>query len=329
MNIFRRLLNSSDAKPSDISNSSVEIKQPASKGSSQTPPVPAAEATSPITTHNDVYLGDGATRPLNEETLLNYITPKHVSFGQGTDIGSVRTNNQDAAFSFYATTRSATETPDFGLFVLADGMGGHIDGEKASAIAIRVVAQKVLASLYTPMLDLSNDNQPSITELLQEAVEAANAEVNKAIPDGGTTLTAVILMNNLAYIAHVGDSRLYLINGNNIDQITRDHSLVQRLIELDHITPEEAEDHPQKHVLYRVLGPNETVEVDMLTRRLPARSKLLLCSDGLWGLVENKDILEIVSQSIPPQDACQKLINLANKHGGLDNITVILIHLPD
>lgn len=330
MNFFRRLLGSSEAKD-------VESKlAPASKAETADMNTPTAEVpASPVQpsqgTRPEITFpyGDGATRPLNEEVLLNFLTPKHVSFGQITDTGSVRTNNQDSAFSFFSTTRSVEERPDFGLFILADGMGGHLDGEKASAIAVKTVAKKILGSVYLKMVEGDTDSQPPIAEALIDSIESANDQVHAAIPDGGTTLTTVILFNNLAYVAHVGDSRLYLISKGGIEQLTRDHSLVQRLIELDQLTPEEAADHPQKHVLYRALGQNETIEVDTLTRRLPAQSRLLLCSDGLWGLVEESDLVEIVTQSAQPQDACQKLISLANKRGGIDNITAILIYMPD
>src|SRR5690606_5445425 len=130
-------------------------------------------------------------------------------------------------------------------------------------------------------------------------------------------------IGDLAYIAHVGDSRIYLYTKDGLEQLTRDHSLVQRLIELDQLTQEEAAEHPQKNVLYRALGQSENIEVDTLTRRLPPKARLLLCSDGLWNQVPERDIQEIVKQSNNPQDACNKLVALANKHGGMDNVTVI------
>lgn len=327
MNFFRRLLNSPETKEAEAPP--VTDSRPVTVSSENDANIVTAELVPTPLVRPEIPYGDGATRPLNEEVLLNFLTPKHVTFGQITDTGSVRGNNQDSAFSFFATTRSVEERPDFGLFVLGDGMGGHHDGEKASAIAVRTVANKVLETIYLPMLEDTKDAQNPLQEALIASIEAANTHVHSAIPDGGTTLTTVILINNLAYIAHVGDSRLYLLSKGGIEQLTRDHSLVQRLIELDQLTPEEATDHPQKHVLYRALGQNETVEVDTLTRRLPAHSRLLLCSDGLWGLVEQSDILDIVMQSAQPQDACQKLIALANKRGGMDNITVILVYMPD
>lgn len=136
------------------------------------------------------------------------------------------------------------------------------------------------------------------------------------------------MLGDLAYIGHVGDSRAYLITNDNIEQITRDHSLVQRLIELDQLTPEEAVVHPQRNVLYRAIGQTENLEVDLLTRRLPPGSRLLLCSDGLWNLVPEEMILDIVRSTKTPQEACDRLITTANDRGGPDNITAILVQVP-
>jgi serine/threonine protein phosphatase PrpC len=253
----------------------------------------------------------------------------HIVFGQATDVGMVRSNNQDSALSFFFTSHSAEERPDFGLFVVADGMGGHEDGEKASAITTRVVAAHITNSIYMPILSEGDDvERPPITEALVSAVQKANSQVINTVPNGGTTATAVAVIGDLAYIAHVGDTRAYLITKDNIEQITRDHSLVQRLIELDQLTPEDAANHPQKNVLYRALGQNESLEVDTLTRRLPPSSRVLLCSDGLWGLVKEREIFEIATNNPNPQEACDKLVALANTRGGVDNITAILLRVP-
>jgi serine/threonine protein phosphatase PrpC len=252
----------------------------------------------------------------------------HLTFGQSTDIGMVRNNNQDSAYSFFSTLRSVDERPDFGLFIVADGMGGHHDGEKASSIAARTVGMQVMNTIFAPMYAGDTENQLPITEALTAAIEKANADVIKSVPDGGATLTAAVIIGDLAYIAHVGDSRIYLLNKENLEKLTRDHSLVERLIELDQLTPEEAADHPNKNMLYRALGQSEVIEIDTMTRRLPPRSRLLLCSDGLWNQVEGKEIMEVIKQIPNPQEACNKLVAMANKRGGVDNVTVILLHMP-
>jgi protein phosphatase len=121
---------------------------------------------------------------------------------------------------------------------------------------------------------------------------------------------------------------VYLLHQGSIDKLTRDHSYVQRLIEMDQITPAEASDHPQRSLLYRALGQNDTIEIDTTMRRIPPGAKLLLCSDGLWDQVQDREIREIVYKSRSPQDACTQLIALANARGGIDNVTVILLQMP-
>ena len=314
MNLFRRLF-------------SQEKEGDATAPSEVTKVDKQAEIVTAPATYGNLF-GDGATRPLPEDALIAFMGNGHLTFGQATDIGLVRNNNQDSVFSLFSTNRSVDERPDFGLFLVADGMGGHHDGEKASALTAHTVALQVMTTIFTPLLTGDSANPPPITEALTAAIEKANLEVIKNVPDGGTTLTSAIIIGDLAYIAHVGDSRIYLLNKDSIEQLTRDHSLVQRLIELDQITPEEAAEHPNKNMLYRALGQNEAVEVDTLTRRLPPKSRLMFCSDGLWNQVEEKDIVEVVKQTANPQEACNKLIALANKRGGADNVTVILLQMP-
>lgn len=290
-------------------------------------PSPEAPASPPVAPVPAFDMADGATRQLAPEKFLTNHND-HLTFGQSTDVGMVRSNNQDAVFSFFSTARSSEDRPDFGLFLVADGMGGHQLGEKASAISARVVASYVMREIFLPMLNGSNDSDRTpINEALIAAVQKANADVLLNVQDGGTTLTAVAIVGDLAHIVHVGDSRVYLISKDSIERITRDHSLVERLIELGQIPRQDAADHSQKNVLYRAVGQSENLEVDTLTRRLPPGARLLLCSDGLWGQVEEEDIRVIVMGN-PPQEACDKLVKLANSRGGMDNITVIILKLP-
>jgi protein phosphatase len=272
---------------------------------------------------------DGKTRPLPADPLPEITTSEHITFAQATDVGMVRSNNQDAVLSFFSATRSVDDRPDFGLFAVADGMGGHHDGEKASALTVRTLLAEVMTSLFLPMVNGTHESGDTpISEILVSAVLKSNGAVIRNVPDGGTTLTAVTIIGDLAYVSHVGDSRVYYIVGDRVEQVTRDHSLVQRLIELDQLTPAEAADHPQKNVLYRALGQTESLEVDILTRRLTPHSRLLLFSDGLWNLVEERELREIVMKNANPQLACDQLIALANSRGGVDNITAILLHIP-
>jgi serine/threonine protein phosphatase PrpC len=271
----------------------------------------------------------GATRQLPPVEPFIGRPGKHLVFGVQTDVGSVRTTNQDALYAMYGTHMSVDELPGFGIFVVADGMGGHHDGEKASALASRVIARHVAEQFYMKLLVMRDgDDRPIVSEVLNDAVLKANQIVGEQIPEGGTTCTATIILGDLAYIAHVGDSRAYLLSEEGIEQITRDHSLVQRLIELDQLTPDEAANHPQRNVLYRALGQNDSIDVDTITRRLPPGARLLLCSDGLWNHVPEALIVQIVRNAKTPQDACDQLIAKANERGGLDNITAILVQVP-
>ena len=322
MDLFRRLFSQSEAESKADAQPIVSDQGSKEAMLAATAPADADGVDTPPP------LPVGATRPLPPETVISS-SNEHLIFGQSTDVGMVRSNNQDSALSYFFTSRSADQRPDFGLFIVADGMGGHHDGEKASALAVRTVAADVTNHVYLPLLNGDNDaDRPPITEALIGAVQKANADIISGVPEGGTTLTAAAVIGDLAYIVHVGDSRVYLITKDGLEQITRDHSLVQRLIELDQLTREEADEHPQKNVLYRALGQSETLEVDALTRRLPPNSRLLLCSDGLWNLVEEKDIVEISMSHNNPQEACDKLVALANKRGGTDNITAILLQIP-
>lgn len=272
----------------------------------------------------------GSTRPL--PPLETYVSKpgKHLTYGLNSDIGMQRNNNQDSMLTFFTSNVSVEDHPDFGLFAVADGMGGHHDGEKASAITTRIVAQYIIDKLYLNLLakNSSDAERPTISEVLSQAVQKANDAVSEQIPEGGTTVTSVVVVGDLAYIAHVGDSRAYLITNDMIEQITRDHSLVQRLIELDQLTPEEAAAHPQRNVLYRAIGQSDNLEVDAVTRRLPPGSRLLICSDGLWNQVPEDMLLDIIRSSKTPQEGCDRLIAAANERGGPDNITAILIQIP-
>lgn len=331
MSLFRRLFNKSAPDEPDI------IPRENSTGTSQgddsivanqeEAPVIAQDtpAVTPITPVATVV--DGATRPLPPEAVISSQN-EHLTFGQTTDVGMVRNNNQDSVLSLFLTNRSSEDRPDFGLFIVADGMGGHHDGEKASAITTRVVATQIMNNVYLPMLSKNGESSPEVGDAIVGAVQKANTNVIEKVPDGGTTVTAVAVLGNLAYVAHVGDSRAYLITKDGAEQITRDHSVVQRMVELDQLTPEEATDYPHKNVLYRAIGQNETVEVDTLVRRLPPNARLLICSDGLWGQIEEKEIVEISMGHSNPQEATDKLVALANTRGGLDNITTILLKMP-
>lgn len=346
MNIIRRIFGKSADEIQQIEkqpiagtnggNSSAVSSDSDTSQDSETESTPSAENVSRTSTVELPTVDElssspaksGATRPLNIESITHK-QQVMLTFGKASDVGMVRDNNQDACLAMQLNSTTVDNRPDFGFFIVADGMGGHHDGERASAITVDTVLADMLETIYVPMLLNQDDSdRPTIVEALVSAAEKANRNVIKNVPDGGTTMTAVAVVGNLAYLAHVGDSRAYLVNNGDIEQLTRDHSLVQRLIELNQLTADEANEHPQKNVLYRAIGQNENLEVERLIRPLPEGAQMVLCSDGLWGLVDDQAILKIVLESKTPQDACDKLVALANTRGGTDNISVVILKIP-
>jgi PPM family protein phosphatase len=279
-------------------------------------------------------INDIPTEP-NYDTIkleIDQIEVDHSSMqiGFGRSVGKVRDHNEDA---FYTITTNIAVNDEFipsGLYIVADGMGGHKNGEVASELAIRIFASQIMEKILLP-LTAPDAKQPenSIQEIMQESAQKAHKMIMKEVPGSGTTLTAALIIDNKMTIAHAGDSRAYLISPKDeIKALTRDHSLVERMIELGQLTREEAAVHPQRNVLYRALGQSEQFSVDVNTTTLPAIGHILLCSDGLWGLVPEKQIVTTINQSINPKEACSALIKAANEAGGTDNITAVLIQLP-
>ena len=234
--------------------------------------------------------------------------------GSLTDIGKVREINQD---SFAVDLET-------GLFLVADGMGGHAAGEKASQTAVEIITEKIKAGAAAA-------SNGQLLDLLQTSIQEANREIiNASMEDQsmrgmGTTATVLVTRGNQVYVGHVGDSRAYMVRNRRIDQITDDHSIVAQLVRARAITPQEAARHPYRNVITRCLGMQVDVEADTQQRELKAGDRLLICSDGLSGLVSDDEMLQHVLSSTDPQKTCEDLVNLANDRGGNDNITVVLV----
>jgi protein phosphatase len=325
MGLFKRLFGNLFSSTEE----STEPQQASSSAAGPTVDQDVAKATAPLVSDETAQL-HLQTRPL--EPPREFKTGnRRIQFGAATDVGMQRSNNQDSAYSMVMNLDTSEEPPPLGLFIVADGMGGHTDGEKASAATVRTIAEYFMEEIAGPALknDESLNNQKTIPEVLADAMTAANEVVQISVPSGGTTATAAVIRGDIAHIAHVGDSRAYLLNEGTLEVITRDHSLVRRLIELGQLTEEEAEVHPQRNVLYRAIGQGERIDADTATRRLPPGSRLVLCSDGLWGVVGDSGIARILEQFADPQMACDALIDAANAGGGHDNITVVIIQMPD
>jgi PPM family protein phosphatase len=284
-------------------------------------------------------VGDDATKPLEPmPEMLSVSAINHngldlpqLFVGCGQSVGIQRDHNEDALFSLTTTLANNASNLSFGLYIVADGMGGHQHGEIASEIATRAMAEYVIRHLYTPLFSV-NPQPPteSLQEVLANGVQSAHESIVKTVSGGGTTLTTVLVLGKQMIIAHVGDSRVYNIDlHGNMRPITRDHSLVKRLEELGQLTPEEAAIHPQRNVLYRALGQGEPFEPEIITTPLPNPGFLLICSDGLWGVVPEEELGKTVISASTPQLACQQMVDAANEAGGPDNITAILVRLPD
>ena len=290
-------------------------------------PVPATKEppTLPVTAEDKHKKTTLAPIVRSEEIFPQYV----VGCAQST--GQQRNHNEDSLFTFTSNLSNHGDLIAFGLYIVADGMGGHKNGEIASSLAVKTLAEHVLNQVFYPILQHQGSApEESIQEILQSGVQMAHQTIIKNAKGGGTTLTAALMINEQGTIAQIGDSRCYSISSDGVlNLITRDHSLVMRMIELGQLSPEEASVHPQRNVLYRALGQGEPLTADIQTHSLPLGGLILICSDGLWGVVPEQNILNIIFDAPDLQQACEQLISAANQAGGPDNITAILIRIPD
>jgi protein phosphatase len=237
----------------------------------------------------------------------------------------VRDHNEDA-YKLPVETDAATLARQGHLYVLADGMGGHKKGEVASAITIETVN----AAYYTSDNSLPDEEpEQAIVAALAQAIEKANLEVMEVTQGGGTTVVAAVLHGDRLVTMNVGDSRAYILRQNELRLLSKDHSLVSRLVEMGKISAEEALTHPRRNVLYQALGQGAEVEIHISSEKLQANDVVILCSDGLWGEIGEPAMKEILSHASDPAAAAEQLIDLANRSGGPDNITTIIIQVSD
>jgi serine/threonine protein phosphatase PrpC len=286
----------------------------------------------PATTTVDI----ANTAPLTEEQLKAIVSNQNVQYemqqliaAAGQSVGKQRELNEDSVLALTTTMGGNSGNTPFGLYIVADGMGGHQFGEVASNAAIRTVAGYILKKFHSHLFQVKTDTMDeSFQEIMSAAVNEAQRVIQREAPGSGTTLTAALVLGQQITIGHVGDSRAYFIYPDGrIEAITRDHSLVQRLQELGHITPEEAENYPHRNVLYKALGQGDILDPEIFTLAFPQPCTLLICSDGLWGVVSEQDLVRSVNESPNLQRACQNLVTAANTAGGPDNITVLLVQL--
>jgi len=263
--------------------------------------------------------------PLDALQALPSPSRHDLQIGLASDPGQVRERNEDACLAWQFVLAQDGEPPaPMGLFIVADGMGGHVLGAQASALATRTAARYVLRHIVLALVseDSEATDRPPIREVLSASVRLAHQAILHRCPEAGTTMTMALLLGNSLYVTHVGDSRAYLGQRGKIQLLTRDHSLAARLLDVGQITPEEAA--AQRNVLYKALGQGAEIEPDILCHDLLPGQYLLLCCDGLWGQVSDEAMAAIVEAAPTPDLACQHLVAEANQHGGEDNISVIL-----
>jgi PPM family protein phosphatase len=255
-----------------------------------------------------------------------------------TDVGRARDHNEDNFMVADLTARRPILDPEVrdhpvgdkgSLLVVADGMGGAAAGELASAMATEIIYEQMLAT----WIDGRRSDFRSFLTFLQQAIEAANHAIHHrslaepGLSGMGTTLTAVGILGEKIGFAQIGDSRAYLLRRGEVEQVTRDQSLTRRLIDEGRITEAEAESSPGRNIILQALGPRPFVEVAVSERIARRGDALVLCSDGLSGVVSANEILEVVSRDQDPAVSCEGLVELANSRGGPDNITVIVARL--
>ena len=261
--------------------------------------------------------------------------PIRVQVWAKTDLGKTRDHNEDRFLVADLTRREASLLPHVrdhevggrgSLFIVADGMGGAAAGELASEMAIETIYDEMVKTWGS-----EREATPQrFAHRLKEAVEAANAHINsyaKAHAEArgmGTTTTAAGVLGERCYVTQVGDSRAYLVRHGQAHQLTKDQSLMQRLVEAGELTEEEAAQSERRNIILQALGPDPRVKVDLTHQDVRKGDVLVLCSDGLSGQVKNDEIARIVSAAPDVRTACERLIGLANERGGPDNITVVL-----
>lgn len=236
---------------------------------------------------------------------------------------------EDSAFALTMDLFLPERPATLGIYMVADGMGGHDNGEVASKIAIQITVSSLMQTLIDPLLrgELL-PSQQEVLAALEAAFTRAQEQVLRNVSGGGTTLTLALLLEKNLYYGHIGDSRLYIRSSHaDFQRLTQDHSLVRRLVDLGQISEADAAHHPQRNVLFRALGQTEGFKIDLGHLDLVEPTQLLICSDGLWGLADEEELLKVISAVPGDVNVAQQLCDLANNAGGTDNISVIFVEI--
>lgn len=256
--------------------------------------------------------------------------PRGISlrWGKKTDVGRMREVNEDM---LDVRVYAAYDGPTLGLFVVADGVGGQDRGEVASRLATDTIWAHIRERVWQPEMAGQEVSLAEMQGIVREAVQAANQAVYKErirlSSEMGTTVTLALLRDTRAVIANVGDSRTYLWGPEGLRRLSVDHSVVESLVASGEIKREQIYTHPQRNLIYRSLGDRPSVEVDLFEQELAPGNRLILCSDGLWEMVRDEGLEEMLLSEADPQRACDVLVDRANMAGGEDNITIIIVQV--
>ena len=278
--------------------------------------------------------------------------PVVLQAGHFTDVGLVRELNEDSVLAFNLTQYYESVQTQIGLYIVSDGMGGEAAGEVASRVTVRAVAEwvtdklisaslkstqneRIAAPTQTGGLRLSvvDGHEMATTEMLKKAVLKANQEVlgyarkNPEESGLGATCTVAMMVGEVLTIAHVGDSRCYLLSGEKLEQLTEDHSVVQKMINTGNLSRTQARVHPYRNVIYRSIGADDQLEVDIIRRKLTSGDVIMLCSDGLNGMLGDDQIRDILMVNLDPNAAAKELVVAANAAGGDDNTSVVVVRI--
>jgi protein phosphatase len=256
--------------------------------------------------------------------------PLWTRLGASTDKGMIREVDEDSLLTTELRMVQDSRGRSWGLYIVADGMGGHEAGEIASGLAIRGAAEVVLSAYMAPTIESDAPYEEArLREIVQKAILQANdyviREAQARSNDMGTTITMALVAGDRAVIGNIGDSRTYIYRDGALRRVSKDHSLVMRLVDIGQITEDDIYTHPQRNAVLRSLGDKPELEVDLFSERLRPGDALFLCSDGQWEMTHDPQMAEIIAANDDPQAACTALIAAANAAGGDDNITSVLV----
>jgi serine/threonine protein phosphatase PrpC len=288
----------------------------------------------------NTFVDQGHTYVVEQPHAEQVVFPNgvHLLAASDSDAGNVRRSepNEDSTLVLQLQRVHESQADPVGVFIVADGMGGHDNGQGASRMTISVISERMVRELLMPPLESEKSAQQAtpldedgLVALLQGSVEDANTSLCQANQrdksDMGSTITGFMIAEDHAYILNVGDSRTYMLREGKLHQLTNDHSLVGQLVAGGLIEPDDVYTHPQRSQIYRSLGDKLNVQIDIFKQQVYPGDVLLSCSDGLWEMVRNPQITELLSNAPDPQTACSQLIEAANTNGGEDNVSAVVV----